>query len=112
MQAEEPQDATIVVTGDKRPRPISESITRTEVVDRKEIEEQGARNLSDVLRNHPGIEVREGIRGQEIRMQGLDPEYVLILIDGDRVTGRIDGAIDLSRIKAEEIERIEIIKGP
>ncbi|MCB1167459.1 MAG: TonB-dependent receptor, partial [Leptospiraceae bacterium] len=45
-------------------------------------------------------------------MQGLDPEYVLILIDGNRITGRIDGAIDLSRIKSEEIERIEIIKGP
>lgn len=110
IQAEE--DATIVVTGDKRPRPISESITRTEVVDRDQIERQGSRNLSDILRSQPGIEVREGIRGQEIRMQGLDPEYVLILVDGNRITGRIDGAIDLSRIKAEEIERIEIIKGP
>ena len=112
LKAEESEDATIVVTGDKRPRPVSESITRTEVVDRKQIEEQGSRNLSDILKSQPGIEVREGIRGQEIRMQGLDPEYVLILIDGNRVTGRIDGAIDLSRIKAEEIERIEIIKGP
>lgn len=105
-------ETTIVVTADRSEKPLKDTITRTEVIRREEITNRGARNLSEILETRPGIEVRPGIRGQEIRMLGLDPQYVLILVDGQRVTGRIDGSIDLTRFKAEEIERIEIIKGP
>jgi len=108
---DEVYESEIIVTGDRRERTQKDSITRTEVINRKEIERSGAQNAADALEHTPGIEIRRGIRGRSIRLQGLDPQYVLILVNGERITGRIDNAIDLTRIKAEEIERIEIVKG-
>ncbi len=101
----------IIVTGDRRARARSEATTRTEVISREEIVKSGAVNAADALEFQPGVEIRRGIRGRSLRLQGLDPQYVLILVDGERVVGRIDNAIDLTRIKAGEIERIEIVKG-
>ncbi len=112
LLAEDENRAEIVVTGDRREKPVEDTVTRTEVISRQQIEAQGSRNLAEILRSRNGIEIKPAIRGQEVRLQGLSPEYVLILVDGDRVTGRLDGAIDLTRFKAEEIERVEIIKGP
>jgi outer membrane receptor for ferrienterochelin and colicins len=46
-------------------------------------------------------------------IRGLDTQYTLVLIDGQRVAkAALDGGYDLSRIPANAIERIEIIKGP
>ena len=101
----------IIVTGDRRARLRSEATTRTEVISRREIVQSGATNAADALEHQPGVEIRRGLRGRFLRLQGLDPQYVLILVDGERVAGRIDNAIDLTRIKASEIERIEIVKG-
>lgn len=44
-------------------------------------------------------------------MQGLEPQHVLILIDGQRMIGRNNGVLDLSRIPVERIERVEISRG-
>jgi outer membrane receptor for ferrienterochelin and colicins len=45
-------------------------------------------------------------------MQGLDAERVLILEDGERVTGDVGGVIDLSRLSLSGVERIEYVTGP
>ncbi len=102
--------ARIIISGSHR-KILRESIVATEVIDRQEIEEQGATNAAQALQYHPGIIVGVGLRGRQIRLRGLDPKHVLILINGERLIGGLDGAADLTRIKAEEIERIEIIKG-
>ena len=109
--AETEYQTDIVVTGDKREKYRTDSVVSTEVISRKELEDTGARTAAQALRFHPGVEIKPALRGQEILMQGLDPEYVLILIDGERITGRVDGVLDLDRIRVEEIERIEIVKG-
>lgn len=105
-------EGDVIVTGDRRERRQTDSVTAVEVVRREEIVSSGARNAAEVLETQPGVEIRPALRGRQIRLQGLDPQYVLILIDGERVSGRVDNVIDLTRIKAEEIERIEIVKGP
>ncbi len=109
---DEPKGEVIVVTGSRRPEPLAETTVATEVIDRKKITESGAANLAELLASHPGLDVRPSFRGSEVRMQGLDPTYVLILVDGERAMGRIGGAIDLERFAVDDIERIEIIKGP
>ncbi len=109
--AERDYSGEIIVTGDRRARRRSEAVTRTEVITRQDIVKSGANSAADVLEFTPGVEIRRGIRGRSIRLQGLDPQYVLILIDGERVVGRVDNAIALTRIKSGEIERIEIVKG-
>lgn len=106
------ENETIVVTGSRREQTLGDSVVATEVVTRREIKDSGAQNLGQLLGSQPGLEVVQGLRGQEVRMQGLSPDYVLILIDGQRTIGRVNGAINLSRMATGDIERIEIVKGP
>ncbi|MCE9597928.1 MAG: TonB-dependent receptor [Spirochaetia bacterium] len=101
----------VVVTGERRERSAKDSVVQTEVITRQEVLDSGSQNVAEALENQPGIEIRAGIRGRFLQMQGLDPQYTLILVNGQRVVGRLDNATDLTRIKAEEIERIEIVKG-
>jgi outer membrane receptor for ferrienterochelin and colicins len=100
-----------VVTGSRTEQAISDTVVVTEVVTREQIEAAGAEDASQVLDGMTGVEIVRTFRGAGVRMQGLDSEYVLVLIDGQRVIGRRDGVLDLSRIPAERIERIEVVKG-
>lgn len=49
--------------------------------------------------------------GEGIQIQGLDSEYILILVDGLPLIGRQSGTLDLKRIAIGNINQIEIIKG-
>lgn len=111
--SEEPDDAgeVYVVTGSRTEVAISESVVVTDVVTREQIEQAGAEDASQILDSMSGVEIVRSFRGAGVRMQGLDSEYVLVLIDGQRMIGRRDGVLDLSRIPAERIERIEVVKG-
>ncbi|MCB9713877.1 MAG: TonB-dependent receptor [Myxococcales bacterium] len=103
---------TVVVTGTRTERSRSESPVATQVYDREQIEDSGGESLGEVLEETPGVQVSRGIGGVGIRMQGLDPSYTVVLIDGQRTTGRVNGVLDLSRFPAEDIEQIEIVRGP
>jgi outer membrane receptor for ferrienterochelin and colicins len=101
----------IVVTGTRGERRRSESPVATEVIGVKEIEASGAQDLAQLLDQRAGLDVRPGLAGSTIRVQGLDPRYVLVMVDGQRVNGRIDGAVDLSRFSTHDIEQVEIVRG-
>lgn len=109
--AEEEQE--IVVTGTRTERRLADSPVMTEVITRRDIEASGAEDLAGVLEEHPGMDVnRSNISGANLRIQGLDPQYVLILINGERMGGRVNGAVDLTRIPVGDIQRVEIVRGP
>lgn len=101
----------ITVVGQKS-LPLSENRVPAERIHRDDIEVIGGRDLADILATVPGVELIPGLRGYGVMLQGLDSRYVLVLINGQRANGHIDGSIDLSRFKAQQIERIEIIRGP
>ena len=103
----------VVVTGSRNERRLLDSPVATELITREEILASGSENAAQVLDKAPGIQVNESFRGAGagIQLQGLDTQHVLILVDGQRVIGRKDGVVDLSRFKAERIERIEVVKG-
>ncbi|MFO0684180.1 MAG: TonB-dependent receptor [Sandaracinus sp.] len=102
----------VVVTGTRTEVPLADSPSRVEVITRAQIDASGSRDVAELLEERPGIVVQQTFRGTQITMDGLDPEYTLILVDGDRVPGRIGGAIDLGRYSLEDIERVEIVRGP
>ena len=104
--------AEIVVTGTRTAMPLGDSPVATEVISRLEIERSGAEDLAGLLEEHPGISLFRSYLGAGVRIQGMEPEHVLVLVDGERVLGAKDGVIDLSRFPAEGIERVEIVKGP
>ena len=101
-----------VVTGSRTERRAADTIVPTEVITRQQIEQLGVRDLPQLLQQHPGVEMVYTNRGTGIRLQGLDPEYVLILVDGQRISGRSGSITDISRFSLREVERVEIVKGP
>tara|TARA_B100000579_G_scaffold238913_1_gene195917 strand:- start:427 stop:2334 length:1908 start_codon:yes stop_codon:yes gene_type:complete len=101
----------IVVTGSRTEHALSDAPVATEVVSAEDIEASGAENVAEALADRVGIDLFSSYQGSGVRLQGLEPEHVLILIDGERLGGRIGGVIDLTRIPTENVERIEIVKG-
>src|SRR5690606_15726062 len=70
----------------------------------------GAENVAEALEEISGLEIVPGLAGPTLRVRGLHPQQTLVLIDGDRAIGRIDGRLDRSRISLEDVERIEIVR--
>jgi outer membrane receptor for ferrienterochelin and colicins len=101
-----------VVTGSRTERKAADAIVATEVYTRTQIEQLGVRDLPQLVQQSPGVEMVYTNRGTGMRLQGMDPEYVLILVDGQRVSGRSGPFTDISRFSLREVERIEIVKGP
>jgi outer membrane receptor for ferrienterochelin and colicins len=103
----------VVVTGSLNKHLLKDSPVVTEVISRREIEKTGSSDLSEVIKAQTGIELGTSIgQTQNVRLQGLNKNQVLVLVDGERVTGRVDDAVDLGQIPVNMIEKIEVVKGP
>jgi outer membrane receptor for ferrienterochelin and colicins len=101
----------VFVTGTRTPRTLGESPVAVRVISRAEIEASGSQDVADLLEQVPGIDVQRTLLGASVRLRGLDPVHTLVLVDGQRVVGRKDGVLDLSRIPVDAIERIELVEG-
>lgn len=104
---------TMVVTGTRTEKTLDESPVVVQVIPQERIRRSGATDVDELLRIEPGVYVvPQAGRGSRIEMQGLSSESVLVLINGQRINGRINGAVDLRRFKTTNIRQIEIVKGP
>lgn len=106
----------VVVTATRTAREEADGPVPTQVVTAKDLETMGVQNAGHALRRIPGLilpglDAFPGAR-VEVYSQGLPSDQLLVLVDGQRVRGSHSGAIDLSEIALEHIERIEIVKGP
>jgi outer membrane cobalamin receptor len=84
------------------------------IIPREEIEQRNEPLAQDLLREVPGVAVSQtgptgGIAGLYIR--GGEPEYNLVEIDGVPVNS-FGGDFDFSHIPSEELDRVEVIRGP
>ncbi|TXD36197.1 TonB-dependent receptor [Lujinxingia vulgaris] len=102
----------LVVTGTRRAQRIEDSPVPVTVIDRDAIEASGARDVSEILAAQAGAELVPTVGGTGVRLQGMDSDYVLILVDGQRVAGRVNGVVDLDRFNARNIEQVEVLRGP
>jgi vitamin B12 transporter len=71
--------------------------------------------IDDAFRSIPGVTVtQQGSYGKvsTLNIRGANANQVLILVDGVRVSSPTLGQTDLSDISPEQIERIEVIRGP
>ena len=85
------------------------------VVTGEEIRRQQIRHAGEALRSLPGVAVgRTGSVGgfTQVRIRGAEGNHTLVLIDGIEANNTADGEFDFSNLSAEEIERIEVIRGP
>ena len=91
---------------------VGNSVT---VVTGEELRQQQIRHAGDALRSLPGVAVgRRGGVGNytQVRIRGAEAPHTLVLIDGIEANVTADGEFDFSNLSAEELERIEIIRGP
>lgn len=102
----------MTVIGTRSEQPFDEATAAAEVIDRKEIETSGARDVADVLGMRANVAVTATQFGSSVQLQGLDPDHVLVLVDGQRLAGRKGGVIDLGRIPLDSVARVEIVRGP
>ena len=101
----------VVVTATKTPQHLKDTPVITNLITRTEIEATGAENIGEVLEHTAGIVIHRDAHGDGVQLQGLDSEYILILVDGEPQVGRIAGKLDMARLAVENVERIEIVKG-
>jgi outer membrane receptor for ferrienterochelin and colicins len=109
---EEEEVEVVVVTGTRSEHAQGDSPVATEVIDAETIARSGATSAADLLERVAGVQTTRSAFGASVALQGLDPTHTLVIVDGQRMIGRKDGVLDLSRISADRIERIEIVKGP
>ena len=110
----------VVVTATRVERLITDIPASVSVITREEIEKSYARAVDDLLRREAGVLVRRS-RGLAftgpiaVRMRGTgDTARVLILKDGVPLNTRYEasGGILLNEMSLQDIERIEIVRGP
>ena len=102
----------VVVTATKTKRQLSNVTVPVTLIKAKNIALGSTMNLQNVLAEYTGLEMTSSALGVGIQLQGLDPSYTLIMIDGQPLAGRLNGVLDLSRLSVENIEQVEIVKGP
>ena len=101
----------VVVTASRMLQTIADVPIPISVIDQSQIERSSTVRLSEILSEQTGLTIQSD-HGSGIQIQGLDSDYILFLIDGEPIIGRTAGTLDLSRLTVNNIERIEIVKGP
>ena len=101
----------VVVSATRTERSVEDLPMPVTVLNTEQIQETGGVRLSEILREQTGLQISSD-HGAGLQMQGLDSDYILILLDGEPLIGRTAGTFDLDRISVSNIDRIEILRGP
>ena len=104
----------VVVTGTRTKRLLKNTPVTTQVVSFKQIQNVGGADISEALKEVTGVVIQSNSFNNgvsSIELQGLNSEHILVLVDGMKMIGRVNGELDISRISPSDIERIEIVKG-
>ena len=102
---------SVVVTATRSERKLSNITVPVTIVNAKTIQQNGSLRLTDILREQTGLTLTSGF-GAGVQLQGLNPDYTIILINGEPLVGRTAGVLDLNRVALGNIKKIEIVKGP
>lgn len=107
----------IVVTSSSSEKLLSVAPASISVINQEDLNRRVIMDLSDALRGQTGLNLTAvgfGRKGIEIR--GMDSDQTLVLIDGERIGGSTDliahSNFELSSIPVNDIERIEVVRGP
>lgn len=118
LGAQEPADTIeleeLVVTATRIPQPVSRTASSTTVISGEDLRAQGIDHVLDALRQYTGITiVQTGSFGgaTSLFMRGGESDFVQVLIDGVQVN-MPGGAFDFGTLTTDNIDRIEIVRGP
>jgi vitamin B12 transporter len=121
VSAQQPPEAVtkraepVVVTATRSEEPLEQIGASVTIVPEENFETFQYRTVEDALRTVPGVEVqRSGSLGKlsTVRIRGANPTQVQVLIDGVRVKSVTSGDFDFADLPLDDVERIEIVRGP
>lgn len=102
----------VVVTGTRTLKTLSNTPVLTKLVTASQIESSGANSALDALEFAlPGLNFSRNPHNISMEIQGLGNRYILVLLNGQRMTGETLDQVNMSRINVDDIEKIEILSG-
>lgn len=104
----------VVVTGRRTVSRLEDTPQRIEIIDAQDIERTPARELTDLLKKNSSVDVIQypgnlsgiGIRGFRPEFSGINKRSLLL------VDGRPAMSTNLSLVNMDQIDRVEVLKGP
>lgn len=105
----------VIVTATRTAQTVDDALAPVIVITREEIERSQAIDIAELLRFYAGLDIaRTGGAGSQtsLFLRGTESDHTLIMIDGVKFNPGTTGGAALQNINPEQIERIEIVKGP
>lgn len=107
----------MVITATRTEMSVKETPSSVEIINQKKLEQTQAKTLKDALKTALGVNVFNDFQGRSnVSIRGSESRHVLIMVDGKRLGGELSynsaNAWDVDRIRMEDVERVEIIRGP
>ncbi|MEO5596674.1 MAG: TonB-dependent receptor plug domain-containing protein, partial [Lysobacteraceae bacterium] len=105
----------VEVTAVRHAQTVDDALASVTVIDREQIERSPAVDLIGLLAQQAGVDVaRTGGAGQSstVFLRGANSNQTLVLIDGVRVASTGQGVFDFAHLPLDQIQRIEIVRGP
>ena len=113
--AEEKTLEEIIVTATRIEEPAGETTSDVRVITKEDIKKTNVDFITDVFRKVPELNLlQNGGVGKvaTVRLRGGSSSQTLVMIDGIKVNSPTTGRFDFSGISVDDIERVEIVKGP
>jgi vitamin B12 transporter len=111
----EAETAGIVISATRIETPEDESPATIDVIRADDFEIKQTHRVADALREVPGLSVvQSGSPGSltSVFTRGLRSQHTQVLLDGIPVNQGLQGAFNFADLTTENIDRIEIVRGP
>jgi vitamin B12 transporter len=105
----------VVVTASREPQALDQVLWSTDVLTRADIESSQTLSFQDLLAGLPGLQIdNTGGLGKQssLFMRGMNSDQTLLLVNGVQVGSASTGLPPLELIPVDQIERIEVVRGP
>jgi len=107
----------VVVSATKTTTPAIQIGSTVTVINREEIERSQKGTVLELLQDVPGVSItQQGGPGKlaTVFMRGAGSDHTMVLLDGVEMNnpGDINNVFDFANLQSDEIERIEILRGP
>lgn len=109
----------VIVTATRTENDVKKVPASTQVITQEDIKRGGATSVRNALSMYANIFQKSKVRGggHDIIIRGMETKHSLVMVNGRRISNEADAnglgnAMSLDRININDVEKIEIVRGP